>query len=69
MLFFSVCLNLSVGALSYSGGISAAGCALLDGETGRVLYQKEGDTPRPMASTTKIMTAIVALENGCLEER
>jgi D-alanyl-D-alanine carboxypeptidase (penicillin-binding protein 5/6) len=69
MLFFCVCLNLTAGAMEYTGGTSAAGCALLDGETGRVLYQKEGDTPRPMASTTKIMTAVVALENGCLEEK
>lgn len=36
--------------------------ALLDGDTGRVLYEKDGNTARPMASTTKIMTLIVALE-------
>lgn len=37
---------------------------LMDGETGRVLYEKEGETPRPMASTTKVMTCILALENA-----
>lgn len=36
---------------------------LMDAESGRVLFGKEADTPRPMASTTKIMTCIVALEH------
>lgn len=41
----------------------AMSAVLMDGETGRVLYEKEGYEPRPMASTTKVMTCIVALEN------
>ena len=36
----------------------------MDGDSGRVLYQKSGNTPRPNASTTKVMTCILALENG-----
>lgn len=40
----------------------ARGAVLMDGDSGRVLYGKEADTPLPMASTTKIMTCIVALE-------
>ena len=35
----------------------------MDGDSGRVLYGKEADVPRPMASTTKIMTCIIALEH------
>ncbi len=27
-------------------------------------YQKSGNTPRPNASTTKVLTCILALENG-----
>lgn len=38
--------------------------AIIDGENGRVLYEKNGYEIRAMASTTKIMTLIVALENG-----
>ena len=41
---------------------------LLDGDSGRVLYGKDMDTPRPMASTTKIMTCILALEQGNLSD-
>ena len=36
----------------------------MDGDSGRVLYEKEGYTARPNASTTKVMTCILALENG-----
>lgn len=38
--------------------------AVIDGDTGRVLYEKNGCEIRPMASTTKIMTLILALEYG-----
>ena len=49
--------------------ISAASAVLVDGETGRVLYEKDGHTPRLIASTTKLMTALAALESGhSLEE-
>lgn len=42
--------------------VSAASAVLLDGETGRVLYAKDENTPRAIASTTKLMTALVAAE-------
>ena len=41
---------------------------LMDAATGRVLFSKSGDTEAPMASTTKIMTCILALENGNLSD-
>ena len=37
---------------------------LIDGDSGRVLYGKNENDIRPMASTTKIMTCILALENS-----
>ena len=46
----------------------AQSAVLMDADSGRILYAKEGEIPRPMASTTKIMTCIVALENGNLED-
>ena len=42
--------------------VSAASAVLMDGETGRVLYAKDENTPRAIASTTKLMTALVAAE-------
>ena len=44
------------------GNLYALSAVLMDGDSGRVLYQKSGNTPRP--STTKVMTCILALENG-----
>ncbi len=47
----------------------AAGAALvLDGDSGAVLFEKDGHTPLPPASTTKILTAMVALERGRLDD-
>ena len=43
--------------------VATAAC-LMDGETGRVLFGKRETDPMAMASTTKIMTCILALENG-----
>lgn len=47
-------------------GIHAKTALLMDADTGRVLYEQEGYIPKAMASTTKIMTCIIALEYGNL---
>ena len=44
--------------------ISAKSSCLIEAESGRLLYSKNGTKRMPMASTTKVMTAIVALESG-----
>ncbi|HWI63513.1 MAG TPA: D-alanyl-D-alanine carboxypeptidase family protein, partial [Symbiobacteriaceae bacterium] len=41
---------------------------LMDATTGQVLYAENGETILPMASTTKIMTAILALERGKMSD-
>lgn len=46
----------------------ARSAVLLDADSGRVLFGKEENVPRPMASTTKIMTCILALENADEDE-
>lgn len=46
----------------------AKSALLLDASNNRVLYEKNGYEVLPMASTTKIMTAILALEYGNLED-
>lgn len=40
----------------------------MEASTGRILYEKNAYEERPMASTTKIMTLLVALEADCGEE-
>lgn len=50
------------------GELYAKSAVLMDADSGRVLVSKDGDTMRPMASTTKIMTCILALENGNAED-
>ena len=45
-------------------GTSAVSAVLLEGESGRVLYAQNADEERLIASITKIMTAVVALEHG-----
>ncbi len=54
----------------YNGGAraDAAAAIILENETGRVLYAHNETAQLPMASTTKIMTALVALENCQLDE-
>ncbi|MFF6942876.1 D-alanyl-D-alanine carboxypeptidase family protein [Streptomyces lavendulae] len=39
--------------------LTAAGAIVIDGTNGATLMAKDADTKRPMASTTKIMTAVV----------
>lgn len=41
---------------------------LLDAKTGDILYEKNGNEIRAIASTTKILTCLIALENGRLDD-
>lgn len=49
--------------------VHSAAALLMDEMTGEVLYSKNADTVLPMASTTKIMTAIIILERAKLDEQ
>lgn len=61
----SLLLLLTV-LMPVSGAIStsASSAILIDGESGRVLYSQNADEPRYIASITKLMTALVAMESG-----
>lgn len=48
--------------------LSANGAVLIDVNSGRILYEKNGEERMRIASLTKIMTAIVAIENGDLND-
>lgn len=60
----TVCENTEKETADSPGSLYALSAVLMDGESGRILYEKDGETPRPNASTTKVMTCILALENG-----
>ena len=45
-------------------GVKAKGAELIDAATGQVLWSKGMDTPLPMASITKVMTALVVIQAG-----
>ena len=49
-------------------GTSAASAILMDAESGRVLYEQNADREMLIASTTKIMTALVVLEHCALQD-
>ncbi|WIW70483.1 D-alanyl-D-alanine carboxypeptidase family protein [Anaerosinus gibii] len=49
--------------------INAAGAILIDAKTGQVLYEKNSNKQLAPASTTKIMTAILAIESDRLDEK
>jgi len=49
-------------------GTSAKACVIIDQDSGRVLLSHHADVPLPMASTTKVMTALLALEKGQLSD-
>jgi len=48
--------------------INAQAAIVMDANSGRILYSKNADQRKYIASTTKIMTAIVTLENGNLDD-
>lgn len=61
-----IVLPVEAGAASGDDSLAlyAQSAVLMDADTGRILYAKNAEEQRPMASTTKIMTLILALENA-----
>jgi D-alanyl-D-alanine carboxypeptidase (penicillin-binding protein 5/6) len=50
-------------------GVKAKEAVLADAVTGQVLWGRDLGTERPMASVTKVMTALLVLENGDLGQQ
>lgn len=61
-----VCLLLLIPIKVFA--ISASSAIAMDLDTGRVLYGYNLDSQKLIASTTKIMTALIAIEKGNLDE-
>jgi len=64
---FLLCL-LPTSVYANEPDVAATAAILMDAKTGRVLWEKNAHTPLAMASTTKIMTSILAIESGKLDE-
>ncbi|MBE6541199.1 MAG: D-alanyl-D-alanine carboxypeptidase [Ruminococcaceae bacterium] len=56
-------------AVSAIDGVSAQSAILIEAGSGDVIYEKNSHAILPMASTTKIMTALVALENSDIAKK
>ena len=64
LVIICIIFSLPVSAVS----TSAKAAAVINGDTGEVLYSQNADTRLPMASTTKIMTSLLLCEHGNLEK-
>ena len=73
---FAVALTVAVTAVipaslsldAAAVGVSAKACIVIDADTGEVVYGKSENERLPMASTTKIMSTLIALEYDLDEE-
>lgn len=66
-IFFctAICFSFLPGqALGAGPGVSAQAAVLMDRSSGRILYEKNGTEELPIASITKVMTAVLAIESG-----
>lgn len=77
LLLVSFVLPITAYSLSFEeenaaeafSNVSATAFLLMDGFTGVSLSERNADKPLPMASTTKIMTCVIALEHASLSDR
>lgn len=67
IIIFSLIVSTN-GKTTQAFDISAKSAILMEQQSGRVLYQKNEHKPMRIASITKIMTAILAIESGKLDE-
>lgn len=67
-LWAAVSLIGCLTAVTEAVEVSAAAAVLMDADSGRLLYDKNGEKRMLIASTTKLMTALVALEQGGLQQ-
>ncbi|WP_258261687.1 D-alanyl-D-alanine carboxypeptidase [Rossellomorea sp. SC111] len=69
--YFLICAFLFVSVSNKvlaAPSVSAQKAILMDQETGRILYEKDAHTQSRIASITKIMTAILAVESGKMDQ-
>ena len=67
IIFMLLLLAAPVSAKAEDMQLYAQSAVLMDGDSGRILFGKNEQEVRAMASTTKIMTCILVLEQGDLD--
>ncbi len=77
-IFTAICLTVnpyassdaevSVNTNAELPAVSASSACIIECNSGEVIYEKNSTKSMPMASTTKIMTAIVAIENAPMKK-
>lgn len=63
-----ICFSAPLNATCQLPKVAAKGAVLIEQSSGRILFEKDAEAPLPMASTTKIMTCILALEEGKMDD-
>lgn len=69
IFLFIITSNYSYATTDISLDLSAEAAILINSQTGQILYSKNANEQRYPASTTKILTAILAIENCNLDEK
>ena len=67
-IIIGILMNFRLEASAAPEELYAQSAVLMDADSGRVLFEKNGGEQRPMASTTKILTCILVLENAGLTD-
>lgn len=67
LLAFTLLFGIASPAFAATPSVGASGAVLMDAKTKRVLFAQNAHAQLPMASTTKIMTALIALETCALD--
>ena len=69
LFVFVFSLVLCLCNITFAAEISARSAVVLDAQNGRIIFEKNKDEVLSMASTTKIMSALIVAESGLdLEE-
>ena len=64
----TILLTIPLNVSAEPSSIHAKGAVLVEEESMRILWGRDPEVPLPMASTTKIMTCILALEKGKMDD-
>lgn len=67
-IIFVLSCSYAVSAENKTPEVSAKACVLIEEKTGKILFEKNSSEKLPMASTTKIMTTLLCLESGGLDD-